>query len=179
MRQIIFILAIAALVPTFFQSAVAAQDEWANAADAAAFGLSKVSLIQAMAVAQDQSGGRAVHARFDGSAHVFWVTIFVKGRIHDLAIDDNAGRVTATRPPELISSLEPAARIDLNRIATAKFGLSDAIAVSNERGGNALAVGGEWHRHELLYRIDTVNDGRLATILVDPVVRKVIWLPLQ
>jgi hypothetical protein len=153
--------------------------QWATPADAAALAGSGMSLLHAVAIAEDQAfpngkpHGRAVEARFDGAAKRFHVTLVANDQVIEAEIGAGTADHVTLGDPKPVAALDAAERQSWGALKPTAVDLPDAIAAAEERGGFAVDAGLAQQTGQPRYRVDIVVDGKLQTVLVDPATAKI------
>ena len=154
--------------------------QWAKPEDAAALAGSGMSLIHAIAIAEDQAfpngkpHGRAVEARFDGAAKRFHVTLIANDQVVEAEVDSGTADHVTLGGPKPVASLDAAERQLWRALKPTAVDLPDAIAAAEEHGGFAVDAGLAQRAGQPSYRVDIVVDGKVQTILVDPATAKIV-----
>jgi uncharacterized membrane protein YkoI len=135
--------------------------------DLAGFEQAKVTLDQAIAAAEKQSGGKAMDATFQnmGANSGYAVTVLADGRMKVLWVDPQSGLAT----PEAKMLSAEANQKALSDLNGAKTSLPQAISMAEQRtGGRAIDAWIVKHSDKYAYDIRLLRDGKLSTLWVDP-----------
>ena len=137
----------------------------------AAFGKAKITLTDAVAAGEQQSGGKAVDATFGGGSSnpAYRVTIYRNKTLWEGLFDANTGKPIgqANTIPE--NQLDDREKAELAGIDQAKTTLAQAIkAAEQQGGGKAIDAGIEQRGGKMSYEIAIVKAGAVQPMTVDP-----------
>lgn len=178
-------LAIAALssLPTVLAMLPAHAATWSKHDDVAKYQQAQISLIHAIATARRKvlekpgPGDRTINAWFDGATNQFHVQMVSHGSVIDAAVLPDTSETVAAKAPRPISTLPEEEQRLLAGVPPDAIDPMLAAAVADEQNGSAIDVGLVQSRNRVMYRVDLVRDGKLASLLVDPITRASIAAP--
>jgi uncharacterized membrane protein YkoI len=150
-------------------AAGAAPASWTPESDAAAYGKGKVSLIQAIAVANRTASGRPIHADFQmlRGKGVFKVTILEDHGVATVTVDAETDQVIDTSRVQATTAMTDDQRKTIAATANATFRLENAAAQGDEMGDWAVDAGVDELAGTPAYRVDVLKDGKIRTIMLD------------
>ena len=168
-----FPAALAAALAFCTVPALAATAAQANRPDVADFQHAKISLEEAVAAAEKQSGGRVTDASYQemNGKSGYAVTALAAGKMRELWVDPQSGQVTP-RPTTSTAEANQQAldKAEFSDLHGAKTTLSQAIAMAEQHGsGKAIGAGIEKRNDKIGYNVQLLRDGKLSTVWVDPV----------
>ncbi len=173
-------LSLALLVGTSLLLASAAaraavSEPWSSPADAAAYGKGKVSLIQAIAVAERSTGGRAIHADFQAQngKPTYQVDSIAANKVTRITIGADSDKIIESDPLGAPSTLPAPEQSAIAATANAKVNLETAAAEGDAQGDWAIDAGLTDDGGQPAYRVDLIKDGKLKTATVDPMSGKI------
>ena len=141
-------------------------------ADVQAFSHAKVSLDQAIAAVRTQSNGKVLDVTFQtkGGTPAYDATAFVNDQVKHWTVDAANGRVTAgTEPSVARANLDAEDAAELTALNSATIDLKQAVATAEQKsGGKAIDAGLEQRGGTVAYEIQTVKNGKMQTVTVDP-----------
>ena len=146
--------------------------QWASLRDVALLRPSIVTLAQAVVSAEREASakaiaGRAIHARFDGTAGAFRISLILQADLMTEDVDPTSGKVIVIEAPQSIDNLDPASRRLAHDVAGHVINLGTAVLAGDPSGYPVVDAGVEQQGNRLVYRIDVAENGRLKTIRID------------
>lgn len=152
--------------------ALAATTSQATTPDVAGFQHAKVTLDQAIAAAEKESGGKAASANFEmmNGKDGYVVSVLAQGKMQELWVDPQSGKATPeTKISKTERNQEALDKADLDQMRGAKTTLQQAISMAEQHSnGKAIDAGIEKRNSKLTYDVRVVRDGKLSTVWVDP-----------
>lgn len=139
--------------------------------DIAAFGEAKLTLDQAIAVAEGQLHGKVVEAAFRGARdHPHYVVrVMENGRVLTASVDSASGQVTRLGHGVSVHRLYPAERAEFLRTAEARMNLANAVAFAQKDSGDKpIAASLEGNHKARGYEVFVVHKNMLQTVWVSP-----------
>ena len=158
--------------------ALAATTNETTKPDVTDFQRAKITLDQAIAAAQKESGGNAIDANFlkmNGKTG-YAVSVLADNQIKGLWVDPQSGQATPeTRLTTAELNQQSLDKADLSGVHNEKATLAQAIAMAEQHsGGKAIDAGVAMHNDSVAYNVQTVLNGKLSTTWVNPATGQII-----
>ena len=152
----------------------AASPLWTPKSDAVTYGKSKVSLIQAIAVAERKTGGRAVHADFQvqHGKGLFEVETLANKNLTIVTIDAETDKVSNSALAGTMEAMSVDQNSAIAQIGSEKLNLENAAAQGDEMGDWTVDAGVVIVNGKPAYRVDVLKDGKIKTVMITPSSRK-------
>ena len=168
MRKSLFPLVLsAALLPAALLPATAFA---ADKADITALQNAKVSMRDAISVAEKTGGGKAIDVTFDDDkGGTYDVTLIANDKTEHYSVPATMANATATKSKDLMDKVDTESKGEKAALATAKVSLSEAIAKA-ETSTSGKAIGGELKTRNKLavYEVDVIGGGdKVMQVSVD------------
>lgn len=143
-----------------------------NSADIKAFENIKLSMANAVSMAEQHANGNKVanvaFSQQNGSS-VFRVRTYGNNSMQQETIDANSGQMIGTSKTTAEGQLDPEDKAELNALLKAKTQLSEAVkAVEQKSPGKIVSAGLEQMNGKVAYQVSVVSNGSVASFHVDP-----------
>jgi len=139
-------------------------------AEIGAFANVKLSLQDAIAAAEKQTGGKAIDADFatKGGASIYKIRTVGNNAVTDVVVDAATGTVSTGKTTQA-SRLDREDKAEISAIQQAKVSLDQAArAAEQQEDGKAIAAGLEESGGQVAYEAEVVKDGAVKKVKVDP-----------
>ena len=158
-------------------AAFAAEHEHENGQEITAALAAKTNLSQAIASAEQKTGGQALRVSFeehDGS-YVYVIKMITKDTVSDVSVDPTSGRVLRTEADGLISRIfDGDDRADAAKLKDAHTTLASAIAAAeHQAGGKAIEAGFESEDGQVQFQVSVAKGHTVSDVKVDGATGKV------
>ena len=142
----------------------------------AAFQAAKITLAQAIATVEKQTGGKTTNAAFESmnGKNGYAVTVFANGAIQAMWVDPQSGAASnIDKPDSTEASIEALDKTEATTLTSAKASLPQAVSMAEQKaGGRAFDAGLQKHNAVVQIGVDVLKGGKLSTYWVDPAVGK-------
>lgn len=142
---------------------------------------SQTSLAQAIAAAEQQTGGRAatIKLRQRDGAYLYRVKTVTNDRAVAVIVDAKTGKVVRTREPGVMTRFvrffDNDDKEDFDRLAASPTTLVAAIAAAEQQtGGKAIEAELEDEHDTARFEIEVAKDNAVQKVVVDPTTGKVL-----
>lgn len=146
-------------------------DEHESRLEVQAFGRAKASLADAVSAAEKHSRGQALDVSFEENhgQPSYQVKTYQAGQIWEGRVDASSGQVVGQGKTMDEAKLDNEDMAEISALKRAKTTLSDAVkAAERKTGGKAIDAGLEAAGGKVAYEIETVRNGALRRVRVDP-----------
>ena len=153
--------------------ALAAASGQAATPDIAGFSKAKITLDQAIAAAQKQVAGKATSAdfvRMDGKTG-YIVGVLADNQTKDVWVNPQSGEAALVSTPNTSElNILPLNKTEMADAQNATTSLQQAVSMADRHsGGKAVAADIQDHGKMAAYNVQTLRDGKLSTIWVNPI----------
>ncbi len=160
------------------QAAFAKSEEHENGQEIAAVLGAKTSVAQAIAAAEQKTGGRAmkIDVEKEKGAYLYEVKTVAKDKISEVFVDLVSGQVTRTDDEGLIARIfDREDRDELAKLAALPTTLAAAIATAEQHtGGKAIEARFDDENGALLFKVEVAKDNTTQRVKIDGVTGKVV-----
>jgi uncharacterized membrane protein YkoI len=170
MQPLPFLALVGATLSIGCLGAQAASPSWTPQSDAVAYGKSKISLIQAIAVAERNTGGHAVHADFQvqRGKGIFEVETLANKKLTIVIVDAESDQVSESSLAGTMDAMSADQSSAITQIGSEKLNLESAAAQGDEMGDWAVDAGVGIATGKPAYRVDVLKDGKIRTVMIAP-----------
>ena len=152
--------------------------EHENGGEVSAVLAAKPSVSQAIATAEQQTGGRAmsIDVGHKKDAYVYRIKTVTKGKVAELTVDPASGKITQTEDEGLIDRVfDREDKSEFQALATSPTTLGTAVATAEkELGGKAIEARFENEDGKLRYEVEVAKDKAMHKVLIDSASGKVL-----
>lgn len=152
-------------------SAFASSGEHEHGREAAAILAAKTSIAQAIAVAEQKTGGRAmkVEAEHEKGAYLYAVKTVSAEKVTEVFVDPASGSVVRTDDEGWIARLlDQEDQREFAKLSSTTTTLATAIATAEQNtGGKAIEAGLDDEDGAMAYEIEIDKDGTRQRVLID------------
>lgn len=160
------------------QAAFAKSEEHENGKEIAAVLGAKTSVAQAIAAAEQKTGGRAmkIDVEKEKGAYLYEVKTVAKDKISEVFVDLVSGQVTRTDDEGLIARIfDREDRDELAKLAALPTTLAAAIATAEQHtNGKAIEARFDDENGALLFKIEIAKDNTTQRVKIDSATGKVV-----
>jgi uncharacterized membrane protein YkoI len=135
-----------------------------------AFDKASLSLNDAVAAAEKQTGGKAIDAAFNakGGKLSYEIKTFANDSITEVNVDAQSGAVS-TGKVKPVASLDKEDKAEIAAFQQSQVSLQQAaLAAERQAGGKAMDVGLESEKGQVSYEAQVLKDGAIKKVMVDP-----------
>ena len=151
----------------------AATGEHENVGEIAAALAAKVSPAQAIATAEQQTGGRAVKIDVEGKngTHLYEIKTISGENLAAVFVDSATGKVVSTEA----RIFDEEDRIELAKLDSSPTTLAAAIGTAEQQvGGKAVEAGYENENGQMLFEVEVAKDKTVHKVEIDAATGKVV-----
>lgn len=138
----------------------------------------KTSVAQAIAAAEQKTGGRAlkVDIEKEKGAYLYEVKTISKDKVSEVFVDLTSGAVTRTDDEGLIARMfDRRDQDELARLSASSTTLATAVATAEQHvGGKAIEAGFDAENGALIFKIKVAKDNAVHRVVVDSTTGKVM-----
>ncbi len=160
------------------QAAFAKSGEHENGKEIAAVLGAKTSAAQAIAAAEQKTGGRAmkIDVEKEKGAYLYEVKTVAKDKISEVFVDLTSGQVVRTDDEGLIDRIfDRGDRDEFAKLAALPTTLAAAIATAEQHtSGKAIKAGFDDENGALLFKIEIAKDNTTQRVKIDSATGKVV-----
>ena len=131
----------------------------------------KTSIAQAIAAAEQKTGGRALQIDVDkaSGAYVYEIKTLSKDKLTEVLIDPASGQILKTRSEGLIGRLlEREDKADMARINSAPTTLATAVTAAEQHvGGKAIEASFDGEDGHAVYKVEVAKDNAVKKVRVN------------
>lgn len=168
----------AAVIALGAGAASAATGEHENTGEIAAALAAKVSPAQAIATAEQQTGGRAVRIDVEdkNGTHLYEIKTISGEKLAAVFVDSATGKVVSTEDEGLIARIfNEEDRTELAKLASSPTTLAAAIGTAEQQvGGKAVEAGYENENGQMLFEVEVAKDKTVHKVKIDVATGKVV-----
>lgn len=138
----------------------------------------KTSVAQAIAAAEQKTGGRAlkVDIEKEKGAYVYEVKTISKDKVSEVFVDLTSGAVTRTHDEGLIARMfDRQDQDELASLSASSTTLATAVATAEQHvGGKAIEAGFDDENGAMIFKIKVAKDNAVHRVVVDSTTGKVM-----
>lgn len=159
-------------------TALAAAGENENGLEIAAVLGAKTSVAQAIAAAEQHTGGRAmkIDIHKEKGAYLYEVKTVSKDNVAEVFVDPASGQVVRTEDEGLIAkALDREDQDELSKLAASSTTLAAAIATAEQHtGGKAIEASFDNEDGAVLFEVEVAKDNAVHKVMIDSANGKVL-----
>lgn len=159
-------------------AAFAHSGEHENGGEVSAVLAAKTSVSQAIATAEQQTGGRAmsIDVGHKKDAYVYRIKTVTKDKVAELTVDPASGKITQTEDEGLIDRVfDREDKSEFQALGASPTTLGAAVATAEkELGGKAIEARFENEDGKLRYEVEVAKDKAMHKVVVDSASGKVL-----
>jgi uncharacterized membrane protein YkoI len=159
-------------------AAVAETGEKEGGGEIAAVLGAKTSIVQAIAAAEQQAGGRAMKAGVteDNGKYVYEIKTATKDKLSEVFVDPATGKVVRADDEGAIERLfEREDQNELAKLAASPTTLASAVSTAEQNlGGTAVEAGIDQEDGATIFEVEVAKDNAVHKVMVDPTTGKVV-----
>lgn len=162
-------------------TAFASPGETENSKEIASVLGAKTSIAQAIAAAEQQTGGRAMKIGIEEEKGVYFYEIktVTKDKVAEVFVDPTSGQVVRTDDEGLIAkAFDREDREEFAKLAASPTTLAAAIATAEQHvGGKAIEASFDNEDGAMWFEVEAVKDGAVHKVMIDAATGKVVETP--